>query len=129
VKNDYTPDGWPAVIPRIVANEAEQLVNFIKNVFDAVGDYSSDRPAVLNIGGSLIMISDAGVRDPMPAFLYVYVADCDQTYQRAIRAGAKSLEKPAEVPYGDRRAMIQDQWGNIWQIATFKNSAGSALKD
>jgi len=66
------------------------------------------------------MISDAGVRDPMGAFLYVYVEDCDQTYQRAIQAGAKSLEKPADVPYGDRRAMIQDQWGNIWQIATYE---------
>jgi PhnB protein len=121
-KRNYVPEGWPEVIPRIVSNEADRLVAFIKNVFDATGDYRSDRPAVLSIGDSMIMISDAGLRDPMPAFLYVYVEDCDETYRRAIQAGAKSLEKPADVPYGDRRAMIQDQWGNIWQIATFKKS-------
>jgi PhnB protein len=117
---NFVPKGWPAVVPRIVCNQAEQLVEFIKNVFDATGDYLTGRPTVLNIGGSLIMISEAGVRDPVAAFLYVYVADTDATYQRAIQAGAKSLEKPADVPYGDRRAMVKDQWGNTWQIATFK---------
>jgi PhnB protein len=119
-RNDFVPEGWPVVIPRIVSNQAEQLVQFIKYAFGATGDYVSERPTVVNIGGSLIMISNADVRDPMPAFLYVYVEDCDQTYQRAIKVGAKSLEKPGDVPYGDRRAMVKDQWGNIWQIATHK---------
>jgi PhnB protein len=117
---NYKPEGWPAVIPRIVSHHAEQLVQFIKDVFSATGDYLTERPTVLNIGGSLIMISDAGVRDPMPVFLYVYVGDTDKTYRRAIQAGATSLEKPGDVPYGDRRAMVKDQWGNIWQIATHK---------
>lgn len=22
------------------------------------------------------------------------------------------------MPYGDRRCMVEDQWGNTWQIAT-----------
>jgi PhnB protein len=120
IKRNYAPEGWPVVIPRIVCDQAEQLAKFIKHVFGATGDYQSERPTVLSIGDSMIMISDAGVRDPMPAFLYVYVEDTDKTYQRAIQAGAKSLEKPGEVPYGDRRAMVKDQWGNVWQIATFK---------
>ena len=25
-----------------------------------------------------------------------------------------------DVPYGDRRAMVSDAWGNLWQIATRK---------
>lgn len=119
-KQKFAPKGWPLVIPRIVSHKAEKLVEFIKHVFGATGDYQSERPTVLNIGDSMIMISEAGVRDPMPAFLYVYVEDTDETYRRAIQAGAKSLEKPGDVPYGDRRAMIKDQWGNAWQIATFK---------
>ncbi|HSF14553.1 MAG TPA: VOC family protein [Vicinamibacteria bacterium] len=53
----------------------------------------------------------------MPAFLYVYVDDADGTYERAIQAGATSLEEPSDVPYGDRRAMVRDAWGNTWQIA------------
>jgi PhnB protein len=62
-----------------------------------------------------------GLRDPMPAFLYVYVDDTDSTYKRAIAADARSLEEPADMPYGDRRAMVRDAWGNIWQIATHKH--------
>jgi len=119
-KRNFAPEGWPLVIPRIVSHRAEKLVEFIKQVFGATGDYQSERPTVLKIDESTIMISDAGVRDPMPAFLYVYVEDTDETYRRAIQAGAESLEKPGDVPYGDRRAMVKDQWGNTWQIATYK---------
>jgi uncharacterized glyoxalase superfamily protein PhnB len=62
-----------------------------------------------------------GLRDPMPAFLYVYVDDTDSTYKRAVAADATSLEEPADMPYGDRRAMVRDAWGNVWQIATHKH--------
>ena len=124
-KRNYVPEGWPVLIPRIVAHQAAQLVEFVKHVFGASGDYQSERPTVLKIGESMIMISETGVRDPMPAFLYVYVEDTDETYRRAIQAGAKSLEKPGDVPYGDRRSMIKDQWGNVWQIATFKKQPRS----
>ena len=41
------------------------------------------------------------------------------TYQRAVTAGAESLEAPADLPYGDRRAMVKDPWGDLWQIATY----------
>ena len=119
-QTDFIPPGWHSVTPRIVAHHAEQLVEFLKHVFDATGEYQTDRPAILSIGDSMIMISDAGIREPMTAFLYVYVSDADETYQRAIEAGAKSLEEPTDTPYGDRRGMVEDRWGNIWQIATFK---------
>jgi uncharacterized glyoxalase superfamily protein PhnB len=42
----------------------------------------------------------------------------DATYNRALNAGALSLEEPRDVPYGDRRAMVEDPSGNVWQIAT-----------
>ena len=65
------------------------------------------------------MVSDASAREPATAFLYVYVEDADATYDRAIAAGALSLEAPTNQPYGDRRGMVRDPWGNIWQIATY----------
>jgi len=74
----------------------------------------------MNIGDSKIMISEAGARERVPAFLYVYVRDTDGAYHRALEAGARSLEDPTDLPYGDRRAMIEDAWGNVWQIATYR---------
>jgi uncharacterized glyoxalase superfamily protein PhnB len=101
-----------------VTHDAQQLVAFLAEVFGATGEYRSDRPSEIKIGDSVVMITDAGARHPMPAFLYVYVADTDATYRRAIAASAHSLEEPAEMPYGDRRCMVEDRWGNTWQIAT-----------
>jgi PhnB protein len=72
------------------------------------------------VGDSTIMISSAGPRPAMPAFLYVYVDDADATYRRAMDAGARSLEEPLDTPYGDRRGMVEDRWGNVWQVATFR---------
>jgi PhnB protein len=112
------PEGWPVVTPRMVVNGAKELVDFVKQVFHATGEYRSDRPAVLRIGDSTLMISDAGVRDPATAFLYVYVADTEAAYRRALAAGARVLEEPFDTPYGDRRCMVEDRWGNTWQIAT-----------
>lgn len=112
------PEGWHTVTPRIVARNAEQLVAFLKHVFGATGDYLRDRPSLIKIGDSLIMISDAGIRDSMSAFLYVYVNDADAVYRRALDAGARAVEEPFDTPYGDRRGMVEDVCGNIWQIAT-----------
>ena len=122
-RSHFTPDGWHTVTPRIVVHEAQQLVAFVKHVFGATGDYRPDMPAVLNIGDSIVMISDAGIRDPPPAFLYVYVDNADETYRRAVEAGARSLEEPSDLPYGDRRGMVEDKWGNTWQIATHRGNA------
>jgi uncharacterized glyoxalase superfamily protein PhnB len=89
-------------------------------VFDAKGEFRSGSPADIIIGDSVVMISGEGQREAMTAFLYVYVDDTDATYQRAIAAHATSLESPTDLPYGDRRAMVRDAWGNTWQIATRK---------
>jgi predicted enzyme related to lactoylglutathione lyase len=113
---------WPALIPRIVTPDDDALVAFVKHVFHATGDPQPGRPTELWIGESVLIISDGGgERAPSAAFLYVYVPDADATYARAIAAGARSLEAPQDMPYGDRRAMVEDRWGNTWQIATYRN--------
>lgn len=95
------------------------MVRFVRQVFCGQGEFHVNRPAEIRIGDSLIMISNgAGLREPVSAFLYIYVENVDETYRRAVEAGAESLELPADLPYGDRRAMVRDVWGNLWQIAS-----------
>ena len=114
------PEGWHSVTPRLVARDAAMLVEFLRQAFGAAGDFRADRPSVIRIGDSLVMVSSVGPREATAAFLYLYVDDIDQTYLRALEAGAVSLEEPQDVPYGDRRGMVKDPCGNIWQIATHK---------
>lgn len=117
-KAPYIPDGWPVLIPRIVVATPEPLVAFIKQVFGAAGSFHPERPSELRVGDSMLMVSASIDRESNTAFLYIYVADADSTYRRALEAGAMSIEPPQDLPYGDRRAMVRDAWGNTWQIAT-----------
>ncbi|MBV8198974.1 MAG: VOC family protein [Candidatus Eremiobacteraeota bacterium] len=112
------PEGWHSITPRLVVDDPAKLVRFLKDAFGATGEFSTDSPAEMRIGDSIVMVSGTGARDPMPGFLYLYVDDADATYQRALRAGATSLEEPDDMPWGHRRAMIEDPCGNHWQIAT-----------
>ncbi len=110
-------DGFHSVTPRIVVDDVEGQVNFLRTVFGATGSVEPGRPAEVLIGNSLVMVSPVTERTPFRAFLYVYVDDADAAYRRALEAGALSVEEPLETPYGDRRAMVRDPFGNVFQIA------------
>lgn len=113
------PEGWHAVTPRLFVDDPKALVAFLKRVFRATGRYRAASPSVLAVGDSIVMVRSTEARASMPACFYVYVEDADAAYRRAVQAGAESLEPPADMPYGDRRAMVRDRWGNVWQIATY----------
>jgi len=114
---DAPREGFHSITPRIVVSDAAAQVAFLRTVFDATGEQHAGRPAEICIGDSLVMVTPAGDRELFPAFLYVYVGDADAVYRRALAAGATSLEEPLDTPYGDRRAMVRDPFGNVWQIA------------
>jgi uncharacterized glyoxalase superfamily protein PhnB len=65
-----------------------------------------------------LVSNGGGAGEVRKTFLYVYVENTNKTYRRALEGGALTIEKPGDMPYGDRRAMVEDPWGNIWQIAT-----------
>ena len=110
-------DGYRSVTPRIVVVDVVAQVNFLRSVFGATGDVEPGRPAEVLIGDSLLMISSTNERGTFPAFLYIYVDDADAAFARAIDAGATVIEDPVDTPYGDRRAMVSDPFGNVFQIA------------
>ena len=114
---DEPPAGYHSVTPRIVVADPGAVVEFLRAVFDATGEVDPERPAELRIGDSLVMISSTQARESFPAFLYVYVDDVEARYRRAVDAGAETMEEPVDTPYGDRRAMVRDPSGNIFQIA------------
>ena len=65
----------------------------------------------------MLMIGQA--RDqwtPKPANFYLYVEDVDAAYRRAVEAGAKSLQEPADQAYGDRTGGVEDSLGNQWWV-------------
>ena len=115
-----TPSGWHTVTPRLVADDPAALVRFLANAFGASGAYHAEMPSIVTIGDSTLMVSGTGPRAATASFLYVYVDDADATFRRALDAGAVAVEEPLDTPYGDRRAMVTDPFGNDWQIATYR---------
>jgi len=109
--------GYRAVTPRIVVDDVDGQVEFFRVVFGATVDVAPGRPAEVHVGDSVIMISSTAERALFPAFLYVYVDDADAVFTRAVEAGATVVEHPIDTPYGDRRAMVRDPFGNVVQIA------------
>jgi uncharacterized glyoxalase superfamily protein PhnB len=109
--------GYRSVTPRIVVDDVDAQVRFLQEVFGATGDAEPGRPAEVLVGDSVVMISSTAERGRFPAFLYVYVDDADASCARALAAGATVIEHPVNTPYGDRRAMVQDPFGNVFQIA------------
>lgn len=68
-------------------------------------------------GDSVVMMFDAKPHRPgTPAFLRLYVEDCDATYQQALDAGGSSVTRPTDMPWGDRISRVSDPLGNLWWI-------------
>jgi PhnB protein len=114
----FQPEGWRTVTPRIFTDDVRGLTGFMRLVFGATGRVQAGRPMEMRIGDSIVLVSGDTVREALHACLYIYVEDADKTYRKAISAGARMIEKPQDTSYGDRRAVIEDAWGNVWQIAT-----------
>lgn len=124
----FQPSGWRTVTPRIFTDDVRGLTAFMRAVFGATGRVVAGRPVEMHIGDSIVMVSGDDVRDAMAACLYVYVEDADKTYRKALSSGAKSVEKPVDTTYGDRRGVVKDAWGNTWQIATRQAAKASRAK-
>lgn len=112
------PTGYHNLTVRLFVEDPAAEVAFLRAAFGAGGELPPDRPAELTIGDSRLLVSGTEVREATRSFLYLYLPDVDAAYARALQAGAVSLEEPRDVPYGDRRAMVEDPFGNAWQIAT-----------
>ena len=104
---------------------AEPVISFLKRAFGAqeLSKYASPDGVVhhaeIRVGDSVVEMGEAhGPYQPMQSMFYVYVPDCDAVYRRALAAGAKSIQEPADQPYGDRNSGVTDPFGNQWWIAT-----------
>ena len=76
------------------------------------------------IVGDSVLVLEVGEfppsASPTRASIYVYVPDVDESYRRALAAGARSIAAPEDKPYQERAAGIKDSFGNSWYISTFK---------
>lgn len=127
------PDGYHAIQPYLIFENCSEAIEFYSRALgakerfrmpDAQGRVTH---AEIQLGDSIVMMADEAPQieafsarhfGGSPVSLLFYTEDCDAVYAQAMAAGAKSLREPADQPYGDRMAGVQDSFGYKWWIAT-----------
>ena len=120
----YVPPGAGTVVPYLHPLRAEPVITFLKRAFGAeeVEKHASQEGVVhhvkVRIGGSTLEMGEAhGPYQPMRTMFNLAVSNVDAAHLRAVRAGATSIQEPADQPYGARVAAVQDAFGNQWYMA------------
>ncbi len=121
----YKPEGYTSVAPYLLVDGAAQTIAFLVRVFDAVelrrhqDDTGRVRHAEVRLGDTVLMLADAAEGWPsVAAHVHVYVPDVDTVYQRALAAGAASVQEPVKKDDADKRGGVKDAGGTTWWIAT-----------
>ena len=127
------PDGYHAVMPVLVVNDAKRALEFYSAVFGAkermrmMGPGGKIAHAEMAIGEAVFMLADEfpewGDHGPQSGVdptvrISLYVDDVDAVAKRAVAAGAKIRIPVANQFYGDRSGRLVDPFGHLWIIAT-----------
>lgn len=119
------PDGYTTITPYLTVDNADRLSHFMREAFGAQTLHEMRSPdgtfwhGEYQIGNARLMVGQENENwKARPGTIYLYVPNTDETFKKAVAAGAKSLMEPADQFYGDRNAGVEDPCGNYWWIAT-----------
>ncbi len=122
--NVKIPANYQTVMPYLIVKNAADFITFTQQVFGATETYKAmrDEHIIMHgevmIGGSTIMFADAtDTYNTRPAGLFVYVENADDTYKKAIEAGATIVTELSNQSYG-RTGGVTDPFGNTWWITS-----------
>ena len=125
--SEYEGIGLRAVRPYLIVNNANDAIDFYRRIFGASELERHTTPtggvahAKLQIGETIIEIGehpDASNRDVehLPRVgLRLYFTDVDETYSRALAAGATG-DAPSDRLQGSRAASVYDPFGLTWWL-------------
>lgn len=118
-----TTTHYRMVNPYLLVEKADRELEFLKAAFGATEldvsrkDDGSVMHAEILVGDSLLMLGQSGDQwKPRGGAFYLWVPDVDESYRRALAAGATSESEPEDKPYGHRNAGVIDPNGLTWWI-------------
>ncbi len=128
------PEGTHTVTPNLVLRDCAKAIEFYKKALGATEvsrfpapDGKSIWHAELKIGDSAVYLNDEmpgmspqppDTSHRAPVTMWLHVKDCDEAYKRAIDAGAKPINEPTDMFWGDRTAAVADPYGYAWSFST-----------
>lgn len=117
-------ENYSTVTPYLIVPDGDSELNFLEAAFGAAQRMCERRPdgtvmhAEVTIGTSLLMLGQSGEQwKPRSASFFLWVDDADQTYAKALAAGAKQESPLRDQPYG-RSGGVLDPSGQTWWITS-----------
>ena len=114
------PPQYNRLMPYMIIPDAAGFIVFMKEVFDAVEQIIVPRSegvimhGELRIGDAVIMFADVTPEfTAKPAGIFIYVESVENTYKKAIAAGAVSVMEPVQQSYG-LTCGFKDAFGHDW---------------
>src|SRR5687768_17530158 len=122
----YKPETYQDLSPYLIANGAQSVIDFLKEIFGAsdLRRYEDPKGGLLHaevkVGDSVVMIADGNEQWPgVPCHIHVYVRDVDAVFQKAVAAGAEVIQEPkTREGDPDKRGGFKDPSGNSWWVST-----------
>ena len=121
----YKPDDYTTASPYLIVDGAAGTIEFLERVFGAVelrrfpDDSGRLMHAEVRLDDTVLMLADSTDEwPPIPSYVHVYVPDVDETYRRALEAGAEPVQEPVRKEDEDKRGGVRDPGGTTWWIAT-----------
>ena len=114
------PPQYSRLMPYMIIPDAAGFIVFMKEVFGAEEQVIVPRSegvimhGELRIGDAVIMFADVSPEfEARPAGIFIYVETVEDTYKKAIVAGAISVMEPMQQSYGFTCG-FKDRFGNDW---------------
>lgn len=128
----YNPDkGFPRVVPELVYADVAAAVAWLSTVFGfretlrhTAGDGRVSHADMDTGGGGVVMLTGAGgllgsaAGDPRACKkVIVFVDDVDRHFAAVEAAGAATLHRPVDKPWGLRQYLVTDPEGHLWEFS------------
>jgi PhnB protein len=130
-KVPHIPAGYHTLTPFLALEDAHKAIEFYTRAFGARERMRMHGPdgkiahAELQVGDSILMITEAQNEPVTSASLYFYVPNVDEVVSRAAAAGAQVAMPPADMFWGDRFGRVIDPFGVRWGIATHQEDVSA----
>lgn len=120
------PKQYNRLMPYLILKHTDKFKKFMADVFDAKeqsivpGSDDTVMHGELRIGDAVIMFGEASAQfTVMNAGMYIHVDNADETYKKALAAGAVTIEgqEPSDKDYG-RTCGVKDPFGNTCWITS-----------
>jgi PhnB protein len=126
------PEGYHSITPAITCKDAARAIDFYKSVLGATEIMRMPGPggvimhAELRVGDSVIFVNDEvpgmavapSGSSLNPVYLFLYTADVDSVFNRAVAAGCQVTMPLDNMFWGDRYGKFNDPFGHSWGVAT-----------